>query len=80
MTPDARLDLKGVPCPANAARTLVKLGAMNEGEMLEVIIDAGEALKNVPESVTQEGHAVLRKEQCGDMWRILIKVGGEDNP
>lgn len=80
MTPDATLDLKGVPCPANAARAIIKLAAMNDGDILELIVDGGEALQNVPESVRQEGHAILSLAQCGDRWKLLIRAGTGEKP
>lgn len=76
--PDVTLDLKGVPCPANAARALLKLAAMNDGETLELLVDSGEALQNVPESVRQEGHTILLKEPHEERWRILVRVGTEE--
>ncbi|NQT89962.1 MAG: sulfurtransferase TusA family protein [Candidatus Omnitrophica bacterium] len=71
--PDEKLDLAGVPCPQNSARTLIKLEGMDSGAMLEVIIDDGEPVKNVPPSVEEEGHRVVEKVRTGDRWKILIR-------
>lgn len=69
------LDLSGVPCPQNAARTLLKLASMDTGERLEVIIDDGEPIAMVPESVEDEGHQIKEQRQREDgRWRLLIVV------
>ena len=53
------LDLSGVKCPLNYAKTSVKLAGMDEGCRLLVILDNGSPIQNVPGSVENEGHQVL---------------------
>jgi TusA-related sulfurtransferase len=75
--PDETIDLKGVPCPANSSRVLLRLEAMEDGEILEVFVDDGEPVENVPRSVEDEGHTIiLREEAGGGAWRLLIMKGG----
>lgn len=71
--PDGTLDLKGVPCPMNFVKTKLKLEEMNSGQVLEVIIDDGEPIRNVPRAVKEEGHQILNVEKIEDKWRLLIK-------
>lgn len=67
------LDLSGVPCPQNAARTLLRLASMDTGEELEVVIDDGEPIAMVPESVTDDGHTILEQRQREDgRWVLVI--------
>ncbi len=54
-----RLDLSGVACPMNFVKTKLQLEEMDPGQILEVVIDEGEPMKNVPKSVQGEGHKVL---------------------
>jgi sulfite reductase (ferredoxin) len=68
-------DLSGVKCPLNFARTKVLLAGMNAGETLEIILDDGEPIENVPGSVQQEGHRILNQEQIGSQWTVLIEKG-----
>ena len=75
--PDERMDLSGVPCPQNSARTLIKLEGMDEGEILEIIIDDGEPMENVPPSLEEDGHQIVGKEQAGDKWIILVRRGND---
>ncbi|MBI4715466.1 MAG: sulfurtransferase TusA family protein [Nitrospirae bacterium] len=73
-TADAVLDLKGVACPYNFVRTKLKLEEMDPGQLLEVIIDEGEPIKNVPRSVKAEGHQILTEEKIDDQhYRLLIE-------
>lgn len=69
-------DLSGVKCPLNFARTKVLLSCMNPGELLEIILDDGEPIENVPGSVQLEGHRVLRQEKTGSQWTVLIEKEG----
>jgi len=78
ITIDQELDLKGVVCPYNYVKTKLKLEAMASGQVLRVTIDDGEPVKNVPRSVTEEGHQVLKIEPYhGRHYRVTIRKCGE---
>lgn len=72
--PDDVLDLRGVACPANSARALLRLEGMDSGEVLELVVDDGEPIELVPVAVEQEGHEILTREQDGRHWRLLIRA------
>lgn len=67
------LDLKNTPCPLNFVKTKLRLEEMSEGEILEVILDDGEPIINVTSSVKEEGHQILKVEQSGRHWRLIVK-------
>ncbi len=69
------LDLRGVICPYNFVKTKLKLDTMSTGEILAVILDDGEPIKNVPQSVKNEGHTILTQDQLGSSHRVLIQKG-----
>jgi sulfite reductase (ferredoxin) len=71
--PDETMDLRGVPCPVNAARAIMQLALMSEGEVLEILIDDGEPFENVPASVEAANYRILlqEKEPAGH-WRMRI--------
>ena len=71
--PDANLDLRGVACPINFVKTKLKLEEMNKGQILELVIDAGEPMANVPRSIKEEGHRIIKVEKVGDYFRLLIE-------
>jgi len=73
--PDAVLDLTGVPCPTNSAKALIRLEMMDPGEVLEVTVDDGEPIANVPPSLEEEGHTVLHRHRLGDgRWVLRVKA------
>jgi len=55
-------DLRGVMCPLNYVKTKLKLEMMEAGERLEVWLDAGDPIKNVPMSLRNDGHKILAQE------------------
>lgn len=72
--PDETLDLKGVQCPFNYVKTKLKLETMQSGQILEVILDEGEPIKNVPQSLKQDGHQILLQEKLNEhFWKIFVK-------
>ena len=71
---DDSLDLRGVLCPINFVKTKLKLEEMDTGDHLEVLLDEGDPIANVPRSVKEEGHMILKVDRPeGDYYRIVIK-------
>lgn len=78
MSPDIEtLDLSGVPCPRNTAEALLALELMDAGDLLDVLLDDGEPLKNVPPALELEGHRVLSTTPEGSGWRLRVERGDE---
>ena len=69
----AYLDLRGVLCPINFVKTKLKLEELNPGEILEIIIDAGEPMANVPRSIKEEGHRIIKVEKLNGSFRLCIE-------
>jgi TusA-related sulfurtransferase len=70
---DAELDLRGVICPYNFVKTKLKLESLQAGQILAVILDEGDPIRNVPRSVSDDGHAVLSQEQLAGAYRVTIR-------
>ncbi|AFN74108.1 response regulator sirA-like protein [Melioribacter roseus P3M-2] len=71
-----KLDLSGVACPINYVKAKLKLDEINGGEYLEIILDDGQPIKNVPLSLEQDGHKVTEKVKFGlRQWKITVKKG-----
>lgn len=68
-TPDAQLDLRGTPCPMNFVRAKLRLQQMQPGSLLEVWLDPGEPIEQVPDSLTMAGYKV---EQITDCQTIFL--------
>ena len=72
--PDATIDLRGVKCPFNFVKTKLKLETMDSGQTLAVVLDPGEPIANVPRSVQEEGHALLKTTPRSDgLYEILVR-------
>ena len=69
------LDLRGVACPMNWVRTKMVLEDMEVGQKLEVVLDDGEPIRNVPRSLKDEGHKLLKVTPEGSCFRIVIERG-----
>ncbi len=72
-TPDAHLDLRGTPCPLNFVRTKLQLEQMAAGALLEVWLDAGEPIEQVPDSLTMEGFAVEAIAPRDDFFVVQVR-------
>ncbi len=66
-------DLRGVLCPLNFVKTKVELSKLKAGDVLEVWLDDGAPIENVPGSVKAEGHNILSQEKAGTYWKVLIE-------
>ena len=69
------LDLKGVACPFNYVQAKVRLETMDLGQLLEVTIDDGEPIENVPKSLTNDGHEIIDTKKVGKHYRLTIRKG-----
>ncbi len=72
-TPDAQLDLRGTPCPINFVRTKLRLEKMAPGELLEVWLDSGEPIEQVPDSLTMEGYVVEQIEDRMGFFALKVR-------
>ena len=56
--------------------TQVELAKMNTGQVLEVVLDDGAPVRNVPRSIQNEGHELVTKDQLADgNWSVVIRKG-----
>ena len=71
--PDAHLDLRGTPCPINFVRTKLKLEQMSPGSLLEVWLDAGEPVEQVPDSLVMEGYQLEQLENRQEFFALQVR-------
>lgn len=75
---DERLDITDVVCPVTFVKTKVVLEEMEEGQILQVHLNDGEPVQNVPRSVKDEGHRILKLEENDDgTYELFIRKVGE---
>ncbi|MEC4672781.1 MAG: sulfurtransferase TusA family protein [Nitrospirota bacterium] len=70
------LDLRGVMCPLNYVKTKLRLEMMDDGDRLEVWLDSGDPIKNVPMSLRNDGHKVLAEDPLeveAQHFKVLVE-------
>lgn len=73
LVPDSHLDLRGTPCPINFVRTKLRLEKMSPGSILEVWLDPGEPIEQVPDSLTMEGYSVECIENRAQFFAVKVR-------
>jgi TusA-related sulfurtransferase len=71
--PDAQLDLRGTPCPLNFVRTKLRLEKLPPGSLLEVWLDAGEPIEQVPDSLRMEGYGIEQIEERDQFFALQVR-------
>jgi TusA-related sulfurtransferase len=69
---DDLLDLRGTPCPINFIRTKLRLEQMPPDSVLEVWLDAGEPIEQVPNSLKIEGYQLQSIKDCDSFFSLLV--------
>jgi tRNA 2-thiouridine synthesizing protein A len=72
------VDLRGVCCPANFVKAKLALEELEKGESIRFLLDDGEAVKNVPRSLKEEGHHLLSLKEMPEGYYILDLKKGAD--
>ncbi|MBR2216204.1 MAG: sulfurtransferase TusA family protein [Selenomonadaceae bacterium] len=71
-----RIDITDVVCPITFVKTKVALEDLADGDILEVRLNGGEPVQNVPRSLKDEGHKVLELSPNDDgTYTLLVKKG-----
>ncbi len=75
---DDKVDITNVNCPVTFVKTKVALEELDEGQILQVHLNDGEPVQNVPRSIKDEGHEVLKLLDNGDgTYELFIKKVGD---
>ena len=71
------IDLRGVSCPTNFVKAKLALEDLDNGSTVQILLDDGEPVKNVPRSLKADGHKLLGLTQTDEGHYILelVKVG-----
>ncbi len=71
--PTYRLDMQGEPCPYPAVKTLEAMENLKEGEILEIISDCPQSIKNIPQDAKNHGYKVLSIDSSGPTIQYMIQ-------
>jgi tRNA 2-thiouridine synthesizing protein A len=74
---DDTVDITDVVCPTTFVKAKVALEELDEGQILAIRMNDGEPVQNVPRSVKEEGHKILKliNNEDGTYDLIVEKVG-----
>ena len=64
------LDLKSC---SNYVKTKLKLETMASGKILEVLLDDGKPVENVPKSIQNDGHKILSLDKIDGHFKLIIE-------
>lgn len=57
---DDQVDITDVVCPVTFVKAKVALEELDDGEILAVRMNDGEPVQNMPRSIKEEGHQILK--------------------
>ena len=57
---DETVDITDVVCPVTFVKAKVALEELDDGQILSIRMNDGEPVQNVPRSIKEEGHKILK--------------------
>lgn len=71
------VDITDVVCPVTFVKAKVALEELEDGDILAIHLNDGEPVQNVPRSIKEEGHKILKllNNEDGTYDLIVRKVG-----
>lgn len=74
---DDTVDITDVVCPVTFVKTKVALEELDEGQILSIRMNDGEPVQNVPRSIKEEGHQILKLDDNEDgTYTLYVKKAG----
>ena len=77
-TIDETVDITDVVCPMTFVKAKVAMEELEIGQVLSVHMNDGEPVQNVPRSMKEEGHKILKLEDIEDGTYTLYVRKVED--
>ncbi|MGN0623860.1 MAG: sulfurtransferase TusA family protein [Oscillospiraceae bacterium] len=75
---DDYVDITDVVCPTTFVKAKVALEELEDGQILSVRMNDGEPVQNVPRSIKEEGHQILKLMDNGDgTYDLIVKKVGD---
>ena len=75
---DEQVDITDKVCPLTFVKAKISLEELDEGQILAIRMNDGEPVQNVPRSIKEEGHQILKLEDNEDgTYTLYVKKVGE---
>ena len=75
---DDTVDITDVVCPVTFVKAKEALEELDEGQILSIRMNDGEPVQNVPRSIKEEGHQILKLDDNEDgTYTLYVKKAGD---
>lgn len=75
---DDTVDITDVVCPTTFVKAKVALEELEDGQILSIRMNDGEPVQNVPRSIKEEGHQILKLNHNEDgTYNLIVKKVGD---
>ena len=75
---DDTVDITDVVCPVTFVKAKVALEELDEGQILSIRMNDGEPVQNVPRSIKEKGHQILKLDDNEDgTYTLYVKKAGD---
>ncbi|HCE78703.1 MAG TPA: sulfurtransferase TusA family protein [Lachnospiraceae bacterium] len=76
---DDTVDITDVVCPVTFVKAKVALEELEDGQVLSIRMNDGEPVQNVPRSIKDEGHQILKLLDNQDgTYNLIVRKAGEE--
>ena len=73
------VDITDVVCPVTFVKAKVAMEELDEGEILSIRMNDGEPVRNVPRSIKEEGHQILKLIDNQDgTYNLIVRKTEEE--
>ena len=73
------VDITDVVCPVTFVKAKVALEELDDGEILSIRMNDGEPVQNVPRSIKEEGHQILKLIDNQDgTYNLIVRKTEEE--
>ncbi|MCE5286699.1 MAG: sulfurtransferase TusA family protein [Pelosinus sp.] len=74
---DLFVDITDVVCPVTFVKAKMSIEELEDGQILEIRMNEGEPILNVPRSFKEEGHKVIEVNNNGEgTYTVFVEKGG----
>ena len=71
---DETIDITDVVCPITFVKAKVALDELEDGQIISIRMNDGEPVQNVPRSIKEEGHQILKLiDNLDNTYSLIVK-------
>jgi TusA-related sulfurtransferase len=67
------LNLRGIPCPLNLVKAKLAIEKIEIGDILEIKLDDGEPIQNLPVSLSRQGQEILATTRRENHFCVQVR-------